>query len=212
MLVSVSTQTLRNRPKQFDINSEEHDKELQDWCRLHWQMTICKGVNSCNTPTYHDCCISFSRRGCVKKDSHPSIQSASILKIPSLKIADSHEALYIWLKNRLKIHHNMGQKTFFPSINSAHFNEEDDEFNDPFEKAEVLSKRIVDMAQELEKTRAESMKIKEENKRLLHSSKTWFDRYQELLYKNKDEVASYAETTPIKPFKMSPVSHIINFT
>ena len=212
MLVNVSTQTLRNCPKPFDITSEEHDKELLEWCRLHWHLTICKGVKSCNTPTYHDCCISFSRRGCVKKDSHPSIQSASILKIPSLKMADSHDALYRWLKNRLKIHHNFGQKTYFPSINTAHFNEEDQEFDDPFEKAEVLGKRMAEISHQLEKTREETNKLKEENRRLLLSSKTWFDRYQDLLYQNKDEVASYAETTPKKAFKMSPRSNLIEFS
>lgn len=202
MLVSVSTQTLRQRPKPYDIENEEHDKELQEWCRLHWDITICKGVQGCNSPTYHDCCMSFSRRGCIKRESHPKIQSASILKIPSLRTADTHEALYKWLKNRLKIHHKMGQKTYFPSINTAHFNEDDSEFDDPFEKAEVLGKRMAVMAQELEKTRTDINKLRDENKRLLHSSKTWYDKYQDLLYKDKEETASYAETTPLKALKV----------
>ena len=58
------------------------------------------------------------------------------------------------------------------------------------------------MAQELEKTRSDVNKLKEENKKLLHSSKTWFDKYQDLLYKDREETASYAETTPLKALKV----------
>src|SRR5687768_3592829 len=98
MMVAISTQTRGTLPKTFDLASDEDDKELMAWCRLHWQLTICKGIQGCNAPTYHDCCLSFSRKGCVKRTSHPQIQSASVLKIPSLKNTTSHQGLYRWLK------------------------------------------------------------------------------------------------------------------
>src|SRR5688572_22231963 len=112
MMITTSTQTNRNMPKSFDIHSDEDDKELKAWCLLHWQHTLCKGMQSCNAPTYHDCCLSFSRKGCVKRSSHPMIQSCSILKIPSLRNSTSYEQLYRWLKERLRLHARLGKKTY----------------------------------------------------------------------------------------------------
>ena len=88
---SISTQT-QKPPRVYDLTSEEDAKELKNWCRIHWQYTLCKGIKGCNIPIYHDCCISFSKRGCIKRLSHPPLQSASVLKIPSLRKADSPEA------------------------------------------------------------------------------------------------------------------------
>ena len=196
-MISQGTQTRPNLPRPFDVNSEQHDIELREWCRLHFQLTLCKGINSFNAPTYHDCCLVFSRKGCVKRTSHPKLQSASVLKIPTLKFASTHEDLYRWLKDRLRLHHRLGKKTFFPSINTSHFNEEDDYSEDVSDEPECLGKRFDKNCHELEHARQEISKLKDENQRLLNSSKVWCQKYQDLLYK-EDETPSYAKITPFK--------------
>lgn len=201
MLATSSFAVNKYSRKPFDLDSEADDKELRAWCQIHWQHTICKGINSCNAPTYHDCCISFSKRSCIKKNSHPPLQSASVLKIPSLRSSGSHQELYRWLKERLRFHQRMGKKTFFPTINTAHYDDDDDEYEDPEEKIQMLSKRCEQMVVELEKTKQEMELVRESNKRLVQSSKSWYNKYQELLSQTHDDAPSYAETTPQKAQK-----------
>lgn len=155
MMVSTATQTHRYMPRRFDIHSEEDDKTLREWCKVNWQYIICKGINGNNAPTYHDCCISFSRKGSVKKASHPTIQSASVLKIPSLKSSADPDDLYRWLKNRLRAHHKLELKTYFPTINTAHFTSEADYNDDSDEQLEVLGKRCTKAMEELAKAQHE---------------------------------------------------------
>ena len=195
---SISTQT-QKPPRVFDLTSEEDAKELKNWCRIHWQYTLCKGIKGSNIPIYHDCCISFSKRGCVKRLSHPPLQSASVLKIPSLRKADSPEALYDWLRERLTVQYKLGKKLYFPSINIAHFNSEDDESDEEFkEQKEHLCKRLEQLSEEKTKTEEEMKQLREDNNRLLNSSKTWYSKYQELLFRVEDDLPSYAEITPKK--------------
>ena len=81
----VAGKTMTCKPKLFDLASRDHDRELKIWCSLHWQDTFFRAIKSRNASIYHDCCVSFSRRGFVKKVSHPSLQSASLLQVPTLK-------------------------------------------------------------------------------------------------------------------------------
>ena len=210
MLVSTSTQTHRYSPKLFDVESDVHDKELKEWCRLHWQHTVCKGIQSYNAPTYHDCCVSFSKKNCVKKMSHPSIQSASVLKIPSLRNGSSHEELYRWLKERLRVHGRLGKKTYFPSINTAHFDDDDEHCEDKTEDMELLGKRFANTLHELDKARDEIHRLQEDNKKLLSASKSWCAKYQEIAFKHLDDTASYAQSTPLKPLKIQDVDDLLN--
>ena len=201
MKVSTGTQTHRYMPRRFDIYSEEDDKVLREWCQLHWQFIICKGINGNNAPTYHDCCISFSRKGCVKKSSHPSLQSASVLKIPSLKTSAGADDLYRWLKNRLRAHHKLELKTFFPTINTAHFTTDADYNEDSDDQLEMLGKRCNKAVEELTKARDEIDRLKQDNKALHSSTKNWYSKYEELLIKQQDDTPSYTETTPVKHVK-----------
>ena len=195
---SISSQTER-APRVFDLASKEDAQELKTWCRIHWQHTLCKGIKGCNIPLYHDCCISFSKRGCIKRLSHPPLQSASVLKIPSLRNADSPEALYEWLRERLTMHYKLGKKLYFPSINIAHFNSEEDETDeDSKDQKEYLCKRVEQLSEEKVKTQEEIKQLREDNNRLQNSSKTWFTKYQELLFRMEDDVPSYTEITPKK--------------
>jgi hypothetical protein len=198
MMKTKSNQT-ENAPKPFDMASEEDAKELKTWCRLHFQHTLCKGVQGANTPMYHDCCMAFTKRGCIKRLSHPPLQSASVLKIPSLRKADSPEDLYEWLRGRMLIHHSLGQKIYFPSINTAHFSlEEEEAEEDQQESPEFLGKRVEQLTEELLKTEQELTQLREENNRLQSSSRNWYDKYQELLLRVDGDKPSYAEITPKK--------------
>lgn len=209
MKVNTSTQTHRHMSKPFNIDSELDDRELKTWCQLHWQHIICKGVSGNNAPTYHDCCISFTRRGCVKKVSHPSIQSASILKIPTLRYSNTHEDLYRWLKGRLKMHHRLGNKTYFPSINTAHYTTEDDSGDDPEEQLEVLGKRYSKLMEDYSRLRDENDKLNQSNKSLVKASQNWCTKYQELLLEQPDDTPSYAETTPLKSMQKKELEDLI---
>ena len=201
---TTSTQTHSSLPKPFDLASDDDAQELKTWCRLHWLHTLSKGILNSNAPTYHDCCISFSRKGYVKRLSHPPLQSASVLKIPSLRKTNSPEEFYDWLRERLVVHHRLGKKLFFPSINVAHFmpDEEEECVDQSHEQERYLSKRNERESEEEKRTEEEIRQLREDNKRLLTSSKSWHRRYQELLLKVEEDTASYTEMTPKKPLKL----------
>ena len=209
MTTTFSTQTQKKIPKPFNVYSDEDDKDLNAWCRLHWQSTFCKGVQGNNAPTYHDCCVTFSKKNCIKRSTHSVIQSASVLMIPKLNIASNPEELYRWLKERLRVHNLHGRRTYFPSINVAHFNDDEDIHKDRRDEMETLGKRYSTTLLELEKGREELSRLKEDNQRLLAASKSWCAKYQELLFKTQDETASYTQSTPIKPLKQQQQGEFI---
>lgn len=211
IMKTTGTQTHRFMPKPFDIHSEEDDRELKNWCRLNWQQVICKGIQGKNAPTYHDCCVCFTKRGCLKKSSHPAIQSVSVLKIPTLKHSTDHEGLYRWLKARLRTNHRLEMKTYFPTINSAHFSFEEDYEEDPEEQVELLGKRLNKTMDELTQAKQDIDKLRLDNKVLVSSSQNWCKKYQELLHRDEEETPSYAETTPFKPKNDFISAGFINF-
>ena len=161
------------KPKLFDISSREDDQELKLWCSLHWRDTFYRAIRSNNPPTYHDCCMSFSRRRFVKRFSHPKLQSATLSQIPTLKKIESPEGLYEWLKQRLHMHYRLGKKPYFPSINIAHCTEDDDISLEINCDEELLTKRQREDSAEKKKMIEEIKYLKEENKKLLNSSKMW---------------------------------------
>ena len=55
------------------MNSIDHGQELKNWCRFHWSNTLSKGMKNYNAPTYHDCCLCFSKRDFAKKAGHPEL-------------------------------------------------------------------------------------------------------------------------------------------
>lgn len=180
----------------IDLDSQDDLRKLQDWCQLHWKETILKGVQGCNAPVYHDCCISFSRRCFTKKDSHPPIQTASILKVPGLRYAHNHMELYKWLRDRLTDQYRLGKKVYFPTVNTAHYTQDDDDGPDPYEQVRMLCKRVSDLTKEFDKHLDEVHRLREENKSLLQAKKHWYQKYQDLLY--KEETPSYMVMTPLK--------------
>ena len=200
----MSTQTKHQCPAPFSLESNQHDLELKNWCRMNWEELISKSIKNRNAPIYHECCISFSKRGCVKRHSHPPLQSVSVLKMPSLMSLDSPEGFHLWIRQRLKLRQRMDKPLHFPSINVAHFdensNEEDEEMED---KVEMLGKRVELLSLMHEKAHQEVLTLREQNTKLLASSKDWHSKYQELQMKWQDETASYADTTPCKKLKLT---------
>ena len=203
-MISMGTQTKHRGPVPFDLESNKDDLELKTWCRIHWQELIDKIVKYKNAAIFHDCCLSFSKKGCVKRHSHPPLQSVSVLKMPSMMSLDSPEAFHLWIRQRLKLRQRSDQPLYFPSINTAHFgdnsNEEDEGMED---KVESLGKRVELLSLMHEKAHQELLALREQNTRLLASSRDWHSKYQELQMKWQDETASYADTTPCKKLKLT---------
>lgn len=199
--MSTSGNSVQTRPKVFDLTSEDDDKELKTWCNFHWQDTFSRAIKNFNAPFYHDCCVSFTRKGCIKKISHPPLQSASVLKIPSLRRIECADDLYRWLKERLELHHRLRKKTYFPSINVAHFSSEEEHYLNQDTTDEMLCKRCSELASEKEKAVEVVKQLKEENKRLLGSSKMWCQKYQEIMQPQVDKDDMYLELSPKKKVK-----------
>jgi FtsZ-binding cell division protein ZapB len=105
------------------------------------------------------------------------------------------------LKTRLRTHHKLDLKTFFPTINTAHFTTEADYAEDSDQQLEVLGKRCNKAVEELARAREQIDRLKQDNKALHSSTKSWYSKYQDLLIKEKDDAPSYTETTPVKQTK-----------
>ena len=116
----------------------------------------------------------------------------------------SPEELHRWLKERYKVHKQLGLKTYFPSINIAHSDiEEVVCHGDYCNSLETLGKRNQILSYENQKSNEELTVLREENRRLLGAVKRWHDKYQDILLRTQDEAPSYTETTPVKKFKTS---------
>lgn len=136
--------------------------------------------------------MSFSRKKNPKATTHPQLQSAPVLNIPTFKDIKSAEDLYQWLKKRSELHYKLGQMTYFPRFNIRHFTQEDgaivemscdeelDLFTDNEEDSmndqelltneeELLTKRKTEYSSEKKKMLEEIAHLKEENKKLLGS-------------------------------------------
>jgi hypothetical protein len=191
------------KPRYFDPANKDHVQELKNWCNFHWNETLCKGIAACNAPTYHDCCICFCKKRYGGKNTHPPLQSASVLKIPELKRITSPDELYDWLRSKMIEHQRLGRRPIFPSINTPHIEHDTEEQEaEGFESAELLNKRCCDLL-ELQKNFEEKIRqLTEDNHRLLAASKSWCLKYQDLLCSRDDERMSFAEMTPQKALKI----------
>jgi hypothetical protein len=186
----------------YNPASEDDQQDLMNWCRVHWDRTFCKDLDNSNVLFYHDCCICFSRRSYSKKNSHPPLQTTSVLKIPALKNAKTAEDFCRWLKERIREQQRLGLKPFFPDVNVPHVDHdiEDDELAD-CQSAELLKKRLYDLNEKHESAEKQINQLLEDNKRLLASSKSWCRKYQDLLDSKEDEKDSFLQATPKKVVK-----------
>src|SRR5688572_5017832 len=68
----------------FDPTSVHHKTRLYYWCKDQWPV-LCRSIHHQNPIYYHECCNSFSRRRFSKLAGHPSLQTSSLVTIPSFK-------------------------------------------------------------------------------------------------------------------------------
>jgi hypothetical protein len=190
-----------SQPKETFIDPEntKHISRLLEWCKVHWTATFKRSLEACNCLYYHGCCNSFSRRRFTKVAGHPSIQSCSILKIPSFKEVDSADDLYRWLLKMITANTSKGQRMPFPSINKYHVEEvsDDEENRHREDHSPALNKRFQSVQAELDKYKSQLQDLQRDNSRLLCSSKNWRQKYYDLLDQQERQTQS-AFQTPMK--------------
>jgi hypothetical protein len=168
------------RDMYIDLERKDHLESLKAWCRAHWLSTFKRSLMYGNKLTFHCCCTSFSRRSFVKGAGHPKLQSIGVLQIPALRDATSHTDLYNWLVEVIVETKKMGQRVLFPAVNRHHEEIEEDEWSHQGD-SDVLAKRNLELEEELTKTRRQLVELRKDNDRLLQSSKSWYDKYEQLL-------------------------------
>jgi len=167
----------------MDPTKETHQAWLRSWCRAHWLSTFKRSLVYGNKLTYHCCCNSFSRRSFSKAAGHPAIMSLSMLQIPGLRNAVSHDDLYQWLLDILVESSRRGNRVLFPGLNRHHIDraDQDEEICFDSEQYSLLAKRNNELERELEKTAKQLKELKKHNEKLLLSSKSWYEKYEQLL-------------------------------
>ena len=91
----------------------------------------------------------------------------------------------------------------FPALNREHVENFDLEVINRDNEIEMLRKRVEEMSQIETKLNKQLSSLREENQRLLHSSKSWYGRYQELAELKEPALWSQFAT----PFKKNPKSN-----
>lgn len=181
-LDETSTDNQSTRLPIFDPNRTEHKARLYYWCQAEWP-TFCRSLLHQNSVYFHDCCSCFSKRRFSKMAGHPSLQTSSVITIPSFKEVQSSGDLFRWLLKMLTYNSKKGARCLFPAFNRYHI-EEDCKVgqgrDDDDEESTLLNKRVNELSRELVQAKQMNSHLKTENHKLLESSKAWFQRYQEV--------------------------------
>lgn len=177
--------TTDGAPRDIYIDPENtaHQEWLKKWCKAHWLSTFKRSLVYGNKLTYHCCCNCFSRRSFTKASGHPPLLSIGVLQIPGLRNAVSHEDLYQWLLDILRESTRQRQKVIFPSLNRHHIDRQEYEEEEEQERDQekLLAKRNADLEEKLDKTMRQALELKKHNEQLLMSSKSWHEKYEQLL-------------------------------
>ena len=179
-LVSSTTSGSFTELPVFDPSSTQHKARLYHWCRNHWPV-FCRSLHHQNPIYYHECCNSFSRRRFSKLAGHPSLQTSSLVTIPSFKEVASAEDFFRWLLKMLTFNSKKGHQCRFPALNRYH-SEQDTKVGQVVEEEEpmyFLKKRIDDLNRELYSMQDKLIETQTENKRLMKSTMNWYQKYQE---------------------------------
>lgn len=147
-----------------------------------------RSLESSNSLYYHSCCCSFSRRAFSKVANHPPLQTSSVLKIPSFKDVRSADDLFRWLLDMISTNVSRGQKCFFPSLNRYHVETEPSDDDSYDKEVLVLRKRLQDMKFTLSEYQLQVKTLESSKDQLLHSTKHWYGKYQELLEQQDNQV------------------------
>ena len=174
---NVETQIIEDseKPREMDLQSPRDLQELKQWCEDHWIRTVKRSLDNYNALLFHDCCYSFSRRAYSKKGSHPSLQSVSVLRIPTLKWVCTAEQFFKWMLDRARLRLQQGRRVVFPVINIEHRLEEDLDSDEG--GCGDLVKRCEHLTASYQKSLDRIDQLAKENMRLLSSSKVWCQKY-----------------------------------
>lgn len=187
----------QREPGLFNPKDASHRKKLLQWCHLQWMPTFKKSIDQGNSIYFHECCSCFTRRVFSKNAGHPSLQTCPISKIPSFRDVNSAEDLYQWLLRRLNDSIKLGHRCLFPALNREHVESFDQEVLNREQEIEMLRKRLEQMTQMESSLNKQLVSLKEENQKLLHSTKSWYSKYQEIV-EFKDHALSSQFATPLK--------------
>lgn len=173
----------------FDPSSTQHKTRLYHWCKTEWPV-FCRSLHHQNSVYYHECCNSFSRRRFSKLAGHPSLQTSSLVTIPSFKEVASSDDFFRWLLKMLTFNTKKGHQCYFPTINRYHVEAEDKVglkvgLEEEEEPDVFLKKRVEDLHRELRGVQERLCKAQIENKRLVKSSLNWYQKYQEIVEVDK---------------------------
>lgn len=191
----------------IDLDDDGDCRSLREWCSLNWCSVVQRSITSGNPMTYHDCCLSFSRRTFSKSSGHPKIESLSVLKIASLRGLNNDRAFYDWIVGRLMVHKAMGRPLYFPAINRHHRDENEGSSVLDVVNREFLGKRCKQLEDEVDKAIETISRLRRENRSLLESSQNWHSRYLELL----DKLEKEEELNPCTPQKSNRTNYELCF-
>lgn len=180
----------------FDAKNPWHKERLRTWCQQEWPATFRKSLQSSNAISFHECCCSFSRRQFARFAGHPPLQSAVLTKMPSFREVCSAEDLYHWMLGRLLDNAKRGLPSYFPLINRVHQELVEVDADDLETEVASLRKRVEAISSNEERLARELKTLRDDNEKLLLSTKTWYGKYQDLL--DRQEKMPSAFTTPLK--------------
>lgn len=182
----------------FDLDSSRDLANLKEWAKTHWYSTIKKSMDSCNPAVYHECCFCFSRRTFCKRSGHRELESASVLRIPSLRSVKTPEDFFKWLLDKIKTHERLGRKTIYPAINKLHVEEEEPEEEECYRQTSMLAKRCAILQEENNGARNTIEQLVRDNSRLRESSRSWYERYAMVSERLENLEKNSQLLTPVK--------------
>lgn len=185
------------RATKFDPENKDMRQALRRFCEETWEPDFKKAIHSGNPPVYHDCCCAFSRRTFCRHAGHPPLQSSSVMKIPAFKEMQDHKALYTWLLKTLQGNKRRGERCLFPRFNIVHNEDDPVDTEDKDMAIALLNKRIEELIKLNAQQEQTIKKLRTETDQLLHSSKSWYQKYQELL-EHPEKTGYSAFNTPMK--------------
>lgn len=115
--------------------------------------------------------------------------------MPTLRAITSEEELHSWIRNKMQERQKAGKTLIFPSINSPHLSPPD-HLHDPLASPDssFLRKRCLELSHEKQDVLSQIDQLKADNAKLLSSSKSWFEKYQEAIQSREES----RHTTPVK--------------
>ena len=192
-------------PLNFQPGNKKHRDRLLLWCRESWTVDFYKPISAGNPPIYHDCCCSFSRRAFCKQAGHPELQSCAVTRIPAFKEVQTPEELYLWLLKTLQKNDRFAQHCFFPRFNAFHSEDQGIDDQEPGAVVQELRKRLHEHMGAVRHQEKTIRDLRKENDQLLHSMKSWYQKYQDL----KDATDKLQPTLFNTPTKRSSVSNSV---